>query len=64
MGFDYLTIYDGNNRSALLRKWPTDIDEASVVPEAVESSGNVLMIEFRTGGFSSSPDVYEGFQAR
>ena len=66
VGFDYLSVYDGidRNTSPLLLKWPVTIADLDVVPDTIVSTGNALLVEFRTGAFSSSPDVYEGFKAK
>ena len=66
MGFDSVTIYNSTVKSAatLVRKWPIDIADAAVVPDAFESGSNTMLVVFQSGGFSSSAHVYQGFSAR
>ena len=70
VNFDYLKIFNrtrgptGGQVWTLIRKWPIDIADANTIPSAFESIGNEMLVQFVTGGFSSSPDVYQGFKAR
>jgi hypothetical protein len=66
VGFDSVTIYNSTVKSAatLVRKWPIDIADAAVVPDAFESGSNTMLVVFQSGGFSSSAHVYQGFSAR
>lgn len=64
VGRDYVAVYDGSTLTApQLLRWPNSFDAISNIPSAVRSSGQAMLVEFRTGAQSEGTGFIASYSA-